>query len=71
LTYINFLKLRFGYFNLINQYENCTYGIGLGPPFLRLEYGRIDDFGLLDDNTNTFEDERELISLTFRNSFQL
>jgi len=70
LTFINSIQLRFGNFNLAEDLRAWTWGFSVGPPFLRLEYGKIDDFEMFDDYSNLGINGRDMLTLSFNHSMR-
>ena len=70
LTFVNLLQFRLGHFNLIGNTRALTWGFSVGPPFLEIEYGKIDDFDLFDRYSNSGINGRDMLTLSFNHSIR-
>lgn len=70
LTFINLLQLRLGHFNLAGNNRALTWGFSIGPPFLKIEYAKIDDFDLFDKYSNSGINGRDMLTMSFNHSLR-
>lgn len=70
LTFINLLQFRLGHFNLVGSTRALTWGFSVGPPFLKIEYAKIDDFDLFDKYSNSGINGRDMLTMSFNHSIR-
>jgi len=70
LSFINLLQLRLGHFNIAGNNRALTWGFSIGPPFIKIEYAKIDDFDLFDKYSNSGINGRDMLTLSFNHSLR-